>query len=295
MPTQIITRANMHDLQFAVMHGKPEDVNDILDMGTVNINSTVCGMTALSLTLYREKTHLFKLLMCHKCTQNKLDINKPSKDDKHRLEPPLVTACRLGDKEAVKLLVKYGVDLEGTDNFNHASLWMATRQRYTDLVLFLLQHGASVNPSQIWSRSPLFFAIKYSSKRTEIAKILIYYGACLYIEKSASMLYWSIVQGNVNLTKLIVDAGYHVSSDEKIRQEYLEDTLTRNSILLEWLKQELFEPPSLQRQCRAVLRRHISDTHKGVHFVKRLGELPLPKSIIEYLALFMHRDKECTL
>ena len=284
-PTQ---RPNIHDLHHAARTNNVDDVERILSLGTADVNRTVCGATVLSLSLYHGNLDLFKLILLHPNTNSKLDMNKISKDEKTRIEPPLVTACRLENHEAVKLLIEAGVDLECTDNFNHSALWMATRQRFTDIVDYLIEKGANVNPSELWTHSPLFFAVKYSSKRSEIAKILIKHGASVKIEKGPSLLYCSIVQGMVPIAHLIVRAGYNVSKDDKLRQELRSGTLTRNQKLISWLQEEMSQPTSLQRQCRTVIRSHVARICKGSHFLQVLYSLvhvPLPKSVLAYLAM----------
>ncbi len=278
-------KVNVHDLHQAIHTGMEEVVHDILDQDCVNLNATICGTTALSLALYKERSTIFELLLCHKCTQHRLDVNKLSKDEKQRVEPPLITACRLGNKQAVRLLVKSGANIDCMDNFQHTAIWMATRQRYIDLVHLLIRSGASVNPSNLWTHSPLFFAVKYSSKRTEIAKILIFSGADVDVQSSMSLLYCAIIQGDINIAKMIVEAGYNVSKDEKIRQEFNAGSLTRNQELLMWLDIEQHQPASLQRQCRTAIRTSISNISKGKHFLAQLAQLPLPRSVLNYLAL----------
>lgn len=278
-------RANIHDLHRAVQLGRSDWVQEILNQDNVNINGTVCGTTALSLALYKERNPIFELFLCHKCSSSRLDLNKLSKDDKQRIEPPLITACRLGNKRAVKLLLKFGAYVDSTDNFQHTALWMATLQRYTDLVKLLLCHGASVNPSHLWTHSPLFFAVKYSSRRTGIAKLLIYQGADVTIKSTLSLLYCAIIQGDQSMARLIVEAGYNVSKDERIRSEWESGALTRSEDLSNWLGVELTTPVPLQRQCRSTIRTTIAKAHRGRYFMDNLKELPLPKSILNYLAL----------
>ena len=280
-----VLRANVHDLHAAICGGMEESVHSILDQDCVNLNATVCGTTALSLSLYKERASIFELLLCHKCSRGRLDLNKLSKDEKQRVEPPLITACRLGNKQAVKLLVRSGANVDCQDSFQHTAIWMATRQRYLDLVYWLIEAGASVNPSHLWTHSPLFFAVKYSSKRTEIAKLLIYNGSDVEVQSSMSLLYCAIVQGDLNVAKMVVEAGYNVSKDEKIRSEFEAGSLTRNQELIDWLGVELTQPASLQRQCRTAIRTTLSSISQGKHFLAHLARLPLPRSVLNYLAL----------
>ncbi|KAI0225815.1 hypothetical protein LSAT2_023448 [Lamellibrachia satsuma] len=282
-----LVKANAHDLHQAVLFGGVDSVRELLDMNTITINATVCGATALSLALYKEQMHAFELILFHRCTKHQLDLNKLSKDEKQRVEPPLVTTCRLGNEDAVRMLVARGADLEATDNFQHTALWMATRQRHTGLVRFLVENGACVNPSIMWTHSPLYFAVKYSSKRRQIAKILIQNGGNVNTHNGPSLLYCAIVQGNIDVAKLVVAAGYHVSKDCTLRTEFNAGTLTRNSDLIAWLREELCSPISLQRQCRSAIRQTIRTTPQGNnHFMRKLRKLPLPPVIVDHLTLY---------
>lgn len=265
--------------------GNADDVKEILNYDTADVNGTVCGTTALSLSLYKDKSLIFQLILYHAKAREKLDLNKLSKDEKARVEPPLVTACRLGARPAIRMLIKCGADLEGMDNFNHTPLWMATRRRYTDIVHLLINSGANVNPSQIWTHSPLFFAVKYSSKRTNIAKLLVKHGASVHIKKGGSLLYCAIIQGVVTVAKMIVEAGYQTSMDDKVRLEFMKGSLTRNKHLIGWLDEELHQPISLQRQCRTAIRDRIMYVSQGRNFLKFLCGLPFPKGVLAYLAL----------
>jgi hypothetical protein len=280
-------RSSVHDLHYNIQVGSVVAVEELLNSSLVDVNSTVCGSTALSLALYKEKSETFCLLLSHPTTRSMVDVNKLSKDDKQRVEPPLVTACRLGDVDSVRLLLSHReIDIEGQDNFQHTALWMATRQRFTNIVQLLIEHGASVNPSFKWTHSPLFFATKYSSRRTDIAKLLLLNGASVHLSSPGpSLLFCAIVQGNLPMGKLIVEAGYNVSKDKKICDEFSTALLTRNVAFLEWLQQEIHQPPSLQRQCRTVIRQCIMQTFNSRHFLQSLKHLPLPPRLIEYVAL----------
>ncbi len=186
------------------------------------------------------------------------------------------------------MLIASGSDVDCVDSYQHSALWMSTRQRHADLVTLLLQNGAVVNPSPKWTHSPLFFAVKYSSHRTEIARQLIYNGADVGVQSNTSLLYCAVVQGDVSIARLIVEAGYNVSKDERIRQEAKSETLTRNPELQSWFEEELTQPASLHRQCRTVIRNRISQVNDNKNFLLKLLQLPLPRSVVNFLAL--HED-----
>jgi len=89
-----------------------------------------------------------------------VDVNQLSRDRLKRVEPPLISACRLGNLKIASLLVDRGVDTERLDGENRTALWMAAHQRNPDIVSMLVERGASVNPSTLWFRSPLFAAFR---------------------------------------------------------------------------------------------------------------------------------------
>ena len=282
---------NIHDLHRAVSIGCFDDVTRILNSSELDLNTKVCGSTVLSLALYKEMNSIVVALLQYRPTAVAhhwvLDVNKLSKDDKNRLEPPLITACRLGNTTAVSLLLDHGADPEALDNFHHSALWMATRQRHHELVQVLIARGASVfTSSRQWSHSPLYFAVKYSSKRTEIAKTLIKNGASVHIDNAReSILFCAISQGTIHIAKLLVAAGYNVSRDAQIRENLQSGMLTRNSTLLKWLRFEQSNAPSLATQCRTSIRQSVVTCSHGQRFIDKLAMLPLPRCIISYLAL----------
>ncbi|ELU05839.1 hypothetical protein CAPTEDRAFT_186739 [Capitella teleta] len=289
MPIRPRTRCNIHDLHYIIQVGEAVKVKSVLDSDKteLDINSTVGGSTALSLALNKEKPDTVSLLLSHPSTSSLLDVNKLSKDNKQRVEPPLVTACRLEDLESARLLLnRPEINVEGKDIYGHTALWMATRQRCTDLVELLIKHGASVNPSYKWSHSPLFFATKYSSRRTDIARRLLLHGASVHLTSdSPSLFFCAIMQGNLNMAKLIAEAGYNITKDKTIKKECNISMLTRSLDFIEWLQDELSSPPSLQRQCRTVIRMSIMKGNGRLCFIKSINELPLPSKIFDFITL----------
>ena len=224
------------------------------------------------------------MLLYHERCKGIIDINKASRDDWQRVEPPLVTACRLGNKEAVQLLVDSGADLNAMDNYFHTALWMATRQRNSYLANLLIMRGASVNVSDQWFQSPLYLAVRYA-KRNDIAKILILNGSNVDIKGDKpfkwSLFHWATLYGAYDVAKLLVHAGYNVSSESKSNTAPVQ----YSQEFSDWLVSELRTVPPLQRQCRAVIRKCISNKTRGRFFVKHIKQLPLPRSLIANVAM----------
>jgi len=150
------------DLYMAVTSGSTQEARNILlSHPHCDFNTPVKGATALSLSLYKRHFDIFGLLMRYCGKSKNLDLNKCSKDHLNRIEPPIITACRMHFLEGVVALVDAGADIDATDNFQHTALWVACRQQMPDLVQYLITNGASVNKTDRYNHTPLLTALTY--------------------------------------------------------------------------------------------------------------------------------------
>ena len=282
------TKVNIHDIRYVVCQSDETTLKEILDHldFKLDINASVFGSTVLSETLYRGRQKMFEMLLSHEGIRKSININKCSEDGKNRLEPPIVTACRLGNKDAVKLLLLCGADIDTCDGCGRSALWTATRYRYGDLVEYLVSNGSNVNISHLFSHSPLYLALRYPGTRTPLAKYLLYHGADVDIQGGDKTLLQCALSNaeSYSLAPILIEAGYCIrdtdistlSSDEI----HLPDGL-RNS-----LSEEFSAPPPLQRLCRKTIRNCVSKVCKGKHVVNKLNDLTvLPYRMRAYLLM----------
>lgn len=276
------------DLYMAVVSGYQEAVRNILmSHPDVDVNISVKGATVLSLSLQKRQFHIFSMLMKHHERTKKFDLNKCSSDGFNRVEPPVITACRMHFFEGVVALINNGADIDATDQLGHTALWVAARQQMPDLVEYLIDNGASVNKTDIYHHTPLLTAMMYRVS-SGIIKFLIMNGSSLEgprypANTQLTPLFWALKYRTLDIPKLLINAGV---SNTEIRyvKRYL---LARNGDreLLELLDTEAKNPRSLKQICRTEVRKHISDVCLGKRFIHRIKDLPVPTLLKQYLLL----------
>ncbi|WAQ97374.1 GDE1-like protein [Mya arenaria] len=276
------------DLYMAVISGYQEAVRNILmSHPDVDVNISVKGATVLSLSLQKRQFHIFSMLIKHQERSKKFDLNKCSKDSFNRVEPPVITACRMHFFEGVVALINNGADIDATDHLGHTALWVAARQQMPDLVEYLIVNGASVNKTDVYHHTPLITAMMYRVS-SGIIKMLIMNGSSLEgprypANTQLSPLFWSLKYKTLEILKLLIHVGV---SNSEIR--YVRKILyARNGDpqLIELLDIEAKTPRTLKQICRREIRKHISDVCLGKTFIHKLKDLPIPTVLKQYLAL----------
>ena len=73
----------------------------------------------------------------------------PGKEKSSSLVSPLVVAVQNGNLDCVKVLLRYGADIEGRDDmFRHLPLFVASFNRSVEILSYLLDNGADMNAVQ---------------------------------------------------------------------------------------------------------------------------------------------------
>lgn len=280
------------DLYMAVASGSTQEARNILlSYPHVDFNIPVKGATALSLSLYKRHFDIFYLLMRHYEKSKNLNLNKSSKDHLNRVEPPIITACRMHFFEGVVALVNAGADIDAADNYNHTALWVACRQQMPDLVEYLISNGASVNKTDQFNRTPLLTALTYRVS-TFISKYLIVNGSNLQGPKypiggtsaQYNPLFWASKHKAMEIVKLLLCAGIPLWEIRSVRRALIMDG-DNDMTVLGILDAEINNPPSLKQLCRMGTRTCISRNCNGKEFLKNIETLPLPVILKQYLSL----------
>ncbi|XP_005092968.1 ankyrin repeat and SOCS box protein 8 [Aplysia californica] len=262
--------------------------NVLLSYPDLDFNFHIKDVTPLSLSLYRRRFEIFQLFLRHQDKMGNLNLDMISKDSLGRMEPPIITACRLHFLEGVVTLVTKGADIDMTDNQGHTALWVASRQQMPDLVDYLISNGASVSKMDKFGCTPLLTALMYRVS-SMIIRTLIIHGSPLtapvqWSSAEQSPLFWATKNGNLEIVKLMLQAGVGIWETRAVRIALSNSDV--DSEILDLLDAETQCPPSLQHQCKTVLRTTIRHVGQGKNFIKSMQCLPLPSSIIQYLLLF---------
>ncbi|XP_029017752.1 ankyrin repeat and SOCS box protein 13 isoform X2 [Betta splendens] len=160
-----------------------------------------------------------------------------------RTASPLHEACMGGNSDCVKLLITMGASLESYDLYYGTPLHVACVNKHLDCVKVLLNAGAKVNATRL-HETPLHHAAK--NMRVEMIKTLVEFGANVY------------------------------ARDQQDRKPA--DYTTPGSSSAACLQLYETTPMSLQQLCRLAVRRKL-----GTRALKVIGQLEIPKLLIEYL------------
>lgn len=278
----------MHDVHLAIKLRSLGDVHEAMSRDlSLNVNQSLFGATALSLCLYYNCDEALNLLLDRHLRTATVDLDQLSFDPQKRLEPALVTAVRLGNKTAVCRLLECGADIEVVDGFGHTALWTAARERRFSLAVSLLCRGATVRPSLRSASLPVFAASRLSTRRTDLTQLLLIAGADDVNDDKQSLLSRMLAPGRHAVIRLLLSAcrvslQRHVSY---VTPGSRMTPITHDDSIDSLLHHYFSQPASLQSQCRWTIRRVVTHAVRGRHFLHALSRLPLPKPLINYLAL----------
>lgn len=138
--------------------GSPDVVEQLLDKGANPNAHGTRGQTALMWAVAQKHPAVVKALLAHHADLNLksdrydevmavpphgyLPYNKAIP---HGSETALMFAARMGDLESAKLLVAAGANVNDADAWGVSALTLSEHSGFTDLTLFLLDHGADPN------------------------------------------------------------------------------------------------------------------------------------------------------
>lgn len=258
---------------------RARDMNGVVQLSTmgVDVNVPLRGTTALSLAVCLKLEDAVALLL-----RKGADVNQISRDHLDRWEPPLYTACRLGQRSTAELLLVHSADVNKKDWYGHLPLWAAALENRIDLIRLLLQHGTRLANIDNSSNCPLYLATKYLRYgRRDVAINLVYSGCDpnhADVDGNTS-LYWAMCNEDYELSVLLIRAGGRFDVNWS-----LPSSITRQGSGFSQLLDEQRSPRSLQCSCRLFIRRRLMGVHSG-NVCLQIEKLMLPSRLISYLKL----------
>jgi ankyrin repeat protein len=152
-------------------HGNVNIVSELLKAGAdVNLRDDASpeGFTPLICAVIGNYVDIVYLLLA-----NGADVNLAT----HHEVTPLQHACRIGNPEIVKLLLKAGADVNhpGYEKFDGSPLTTAAAYGYKEIVSILLEAGADPNMTDQKGQTALVAAAK--NNNIEIVRVLLKAGA----------------------------------------------------------------------------------------------------------------------
>ena len=215
-------------LHEAVEQGDAEMVKILVAAGADVNAEGYFNRTPLSLAAEEGATEIMQILL-----GSGSDADTPSGgEDKEAASTPsigseaLYTAIEKGDVEMVRLLVEAGADVNAAEGFGgDTPLHEAVEQGDAEIVKILVAAGADVNAEGYFDRTPLSLAAEEGA--TEIMQILLGSGpdadtpadgedkeAASTPSIGSEALYTAIEKGDVEMVRLLVEAGADVNASE---------------------------------------------------------------------------------
>ena len=135
------------------------------------------------------------------------DINKLADIDKKDFSP-ILSAIHMSDAyDRCKLLLENGANVDDHLGFRDKRMFRlihsAAQNGNVKLAELLIDYGADVNAADMWLRTPLMLAAKYS-KEQEIIQYLLNSGADLHLKNNEGMTAYNCILENKYLRKLAI-------------------------------------------------------------------------------------------
>ena len=187
-------------------------------------------------------------------------------------------ACAGRGTHVVKHLISCGADVNALDRDNVSPLMAAALHSHQAAVAELVNAGANVNYIDRLRCSALHYAAFHGDKMAIRALIL---GGCIHnngIFVKGTPLGNIALNGDIENVKLFLAAGCRVTRED---WEHQSEGLDRNSEIHQLMLEHVRTVPSLAQICRTSVRISM----KGENVQKKVQQLPLPSSLIQYLLL----------
>ena len=259
------------DLRLAICRHDLSAVQSLLDAGA-DPSLAHRRRTPLSWALQGGRAEIVSALL-----DAGADANGRSSDDLERVEPPLVTAIRLGQDASFAALLAAGAELDGEDFYGHTPLWTAVWQRRLGMAFQLVAAGAPVTADS-WQQCPLYLASRQPCAGwRRLALLLVLLGASPSHADGdkRSALWWALHWGDIRLARALLARGARLPPGCPKLEEI--DPV---------MKEELKDPRSpapLVEMCRSRVRELVGVT--GKRLPARLARLPLPDSLIAFVQM----------
>lgn len=228
-------------LHCAVKFGQKEIVEFLIDKGAdvnkrTEFNRSGVNITPLHLIGAGDYKAIGELLI-----SNGAEID--TKDFKN--ETPLFYAVDSNhDKGVIEFLIEKGADvnIKSTNDVKYTVLHIAAKRNNVDAIKLLINNGAEVDSKDDYDRTPLYYAIDYSSD-IDVIKFLIDKGADVNVKifNNNMPLHIAAQRNNVEAVKLLISKGADINAKNNYFDTPLEVTSRDNGEIITLLEKAALE------------------------------------------------------
>lgn len=280
-------RSRAADLVFAVKQKDCAALERMVENEGADPNSALKGMTPLAFAVWEGLVDCIATLL-----RLGADPNLRAVDNVGRMEPPLVSAIRLGHPSSICiLLLDNGADPNAKDFYGHTALWAAVYARRGDIIGLVLRYGARVREWKekievlpLWNECPLYQAVLQGRL---LWMYLVKAGAsAMAVDRDGlGPLHIAVEKGDEKMVEaLVLGLGARVVPPAG-RERGTWPGARVEEKLKEWLSDEMNTPAPLMRLCRHKVRICISESNGGVAVQDYVKRLPLPERMLRYILL----------
>jgi ankyrin repeat protein len=198
-------------LHWAVHFNNEELVDLLLSAGADVEGANRYGQTPIHVAVLQHHAAMLQRLLDSGADVEQVDASG---------ESPLLAATRLGDLRMVEMLLNHGAQVDARDlHYGQSALMMAVREEHTELVQRLLAAGADVNAQSLAgevqrvvlpSEVPVGTSQGVGINRSGLPDRGMRYP----ITGMKTPLLFATRQGNLELTKLLVEAGADIETTD---------------------------------------------------------------------------------
>ncbi|XP_076465779.1 uncharacterized protein LOC143297357 [Babylonia areolata] len=178
----------------------------------------------------------------------------------------------------VKYLISRGADVNALDRDNMSPVMLAALHSHQEAVRELVEAGAYVNGIDRLRCTALHYAAFHGDPVSVRALVL---GGCVHnnaIFVKGTPLGNLATSGDIANVQLLLAAGCNMSAEDWKQQV---EGVEEDSEVFQLLKEHVHTAPSLKQVCRVSIRGSL----QGQQVQKKILQLPLPSSLIDYLLL----------
>lgn len=262
-----------------------DEIEDILNRGA-NPNFVYKGTTPLCEASRLGNDIAVELLIERGTNVNLCDKNKCT---------PLYLAASHGKYEIVRRLVDNGADVNAENLMGYLPLLSAVENSHMNVAKLLVECGAKVNirrPNTFGIEMSLMTFVLFAKSDIPFAESLLMAGVSPHpFEKPLNFILLEYGDDCRKLIEKMVYAGFDFYCDGWIKLVKNKINLNVSKVsdserdMVQFLEQEHWNTPSLQRICRTVIRSELSTSRTTLHLCKKIKRLPVPFLLQQFLSL----------
>jgi ankyrin repeat protein len=215
-------------LTYAVALNQPNIVKVLLDKNAKIDITNKNDESVLTIALTYSYFEIMEILL--KKNSDSIGISIIDIRDKN-MKIPLHLAIELQNIEAIKMLLKYGSNVNLIDKNGFNSLHFSIRTRNIEICKLIVPIIADINARYKTGETALHMACNYES--VEIAKLLITNGINVNIQdysNEITPLCYSILSNNIDLIELLLNSGAEVNLQDSFGNTSLHYCIIENNI-----------------------------------------------------------------